>query len=151
MEAKPHRWQTLLAFAIIYLVWGSTFLAIRIGVQEVPPLLLAAMRFLVAGGLLFLWTLTQREGWPSKQEWRSILILGVLIFVVDYGLVFWAEQRVPSGLAAVMLALIPMFMAVTEIIFLGTQRMTMRLAIALLIGIGGVVVLVSRSLDPSRR
>jgi drug/metabolite transporter (DMT)-like permease len=147
METKPPRWQTLLAFAIIYLVWGSTFLAIRIGVQEVPPLLLAAMRFLVAGVLLLTWTLSQREGWPSKREWISILWLGLLIFVVDYGLVFWAEQRVPSGLAAVMLALIPMFMAVTEIIFLGTQRMTMRLAAALLIGICGVGVLVSRSLD----
>jgi drug/metabolite transporter (DMT)-like permease len=69
----------------------------------------------------------------------------VLIFVLDYGLLFWAEQRVPSGIAAVMLATIPAFMALSEIILLGTQRMTARLAIALLVGIAGVAVLISRS------
>ena len=70
-----------------------------------------------------------------------------LIFVLDYGLLFWAEQRVPSGIAAVMMATIPVFMALSEIIFLGTQRLTLRLALALLIGIGGVAVLMSRSLN----
>jgi drug/metabolite transporter (DMT)-like permease len=71
----------------------------------------------------------------------------VLIFVLDYGLLFWAEQRVPSGVAAVMMATIPVFMVVSEIVFLRTQRLTLRLALALLIGIGGVVVLASRSLN----
>ena len=70
-----------------------------------------------------------------------------LIFVFDYGLLFWAEQRVPSGIAAVMLATIPVFMALSEIIFLRTQRLTVRLALALLIGIGGVAVLMSHSLN----
>ena len=74
-------------------------------------------------------------------------MLGLLIFVLDYGLLFWAEQRVPSGLAAVMLATIPLFMALLEIIFLRTQRFTLRLALALLIGVGGVAVLMSRSLS----
>jgi drug/metabolite transporter (DMT)-like permease len=91
MEAKTHRptWKTLLAFAIIYFVWGSTFFAIRVGIHEVPPLVFAAMRFLVA----------------------------LLIFVIDYGLMFWAEQRVPSGVAAVMMATIPVFIALSEIFF----------------------------------
>ena len=77
----------------------------------------------------------------------SAFLLAVLIFVLDYGLLFWAEQRVPSGIAAVMMATIPVFMALSEIIFLRTQRLTVRLALALLIGIGGVAVLVSRSLN----
>jgi drug/metabolite transporter (DMT)-like permease len=77
----------------------------------------------------------------------SILVLAFLIFVVDYGLLFWAEQRVPSGIAAVMMATIPVFMALSEIIFLRTQRLTARLALALLIGVGGVAVLMSRSLN----
>jgi drug/metabolite transporter (DMT)-like permease len=77
----------------------------------------------------------------------SATLLALLIFVVDYGLLFWAEQRVPSGLAAVMMATIPVFMALSEIIFLRTQRLTLRLAVALLIGIAGVAVLVSRSLN----
>jgi len=149
MEAKIHRpaWKTLLAFAIIYFVWGSTFLAIRVGVGEVPPFLLAAMRFLIAGLVLYGWMIAHGERSPSVRQWMSASLLAILIFVFDYGLLFWAEQRVPSGIAAVMLATIPVFMALSEIFFLRTQTLTARLALALLIGIGGVAVLMSRSLN----
>ena len=149
MESKTHppRWQTLLAFAIIYFVWGSTFLAIRVGVREVPPFLLAAMRFVVSGLALYVWMIARGERSPAVREWISACLLAILIFVLDYGLLFWAEQRVPSGIAAVMMATIPVFMALSEIIFLRTQRLTVRLSFALLIGLGGVAVLVSRSLD----
>ena len=147
--AKEHRpaWMTLTAFAIIYFVWGSTFLAIRVGVHEVPPLLFAAMRFLTAGILLFGWTIARREHSPNLRQWISVFLLAFLIFVVDYGLLFWAEQRVPSGIAAVMMAVIPAFMALFEIIFLRTQRLTIRLCIALLIGFAGVAVLMSHSFN----
>src|SRR5579863_4839717 len=149
METNTHRpaWKTLLAFAIIYLVWGSTFLAIRVGVHAVPPLLFAAMRFLVAGLILCGWLIARGERSPSAREWMSASLLGMIIFVGDYGLLFWAEQRVPSGIAAVMLATIPAFMALSEIIFLRTQELTARLAFALLIGLGGVAVLLSHSLN----
>jgi drug/metabolite transporter (DMT)-like permease len=149
MESKTHRpaWKTLLAFAIIYFVWGSTFLAIRIGVHEVPPLLFAAARFLTAGLVLFGWMIARGERSPTRRQWMSILLLALLIFLIDYGLLFWAEQRVPSGVAAVMMATIPVFIALSEILFLGTQRLTVRLALALLIGIGGVAVLMSHSLS----
>jgi drug/metabolite transporter (DMT)-like permease len=149
MEAKTHRpaWKTLLAFAIIYFVWGSTYFAIRVGVREVPPFLLAAMRFLVAGLVLYGWMIAQGERSLSGRQWMSAFILALLIFVFDYGLVFWAEQRVPSGITAVMMATIPVFMALSEIILLRTQRLTVRLALALLVGIGGVAVLTSRSLN----
>ena len=147
MEGKSHRttWTTLLAFAIIYFVWGSTFLAIRVGVREVPPFLLAAMRFVVAGGVLYGWLIVRGERSPSGRQWLSAVLLAVVIFVMDYGLLFWAEQRVPSGLAAVMLATIPSFMTLSEIIFLRTRRLTIRLALALLIGLAGVAVLVSHA------
>jgi drug/metabolite transporter (DMT)-like permease len=144
---QPATWKTLLAFAIIYFVWGSTFLAIRIGVQEVPPFLFAAMRFFLAGVILYVWLLVQREHLSVGRQWLSIILLATLIFVGDYGLVFWAEQTVPSGTTAVMLATIPAFMALSEILVLRTQRMTLRLALALLIGIAGVAVLVSRSVN----
>src|SRR5271154_5951750 len=149
MEAtpRPRRWKILLAFAIIYFVWGSTFLAIRIGVREVPPLLFAAMRFLVAGLVLYGWMIARGERSPSSRQWMSVVLLALLIFVVDYGCLFWAEQRVPSGIAAVMLATIPVFIALSEIIFLRTQQLTLRLAMALLIGIAGVAVLMSHSLS----
>ncbi len=149
MATGTHRptWKTLLALAIIYFVWGSTFLAIRVGVREVPPFLFAAMRFSVAGLVLCLWTIARGERLPRGREWASAFTLATLIFVLDYGLLFWSEQRVPSGIAAVMLALIPVFMALSEIILLRTQKLTVRLAVALLIGIGGVAVLMSRSLN----
>jgi drug/metabolite transporter (DMT)-like permease len=149
MEGKAHRptWKTVLAFAIIYLVWGSTFLAIRVGVREVPPFLLAAMRFAIAGLVLYGWMIVRGERSPTGRQWTSAFLLAVLIFVLDYGLLFWAEQRVPSGIAAVMMATIPVFMALSEIIILRTQRLTARLALALLIGLGGVAVLMSRSLS----
>ena len=147
MEAEAHRpaWKTLLAFAIIYFVWGSTFLAIRVGVREVPPFVLAAMRFLVAGLVLYGWMIVQGERSPSGRQWVSAFLLALLIFVLDYGLLFWAEQRVPSGIAAVMMTTIPVFIALLEIIFLRTQRLTGGLALALLIGIVGVAVLMSHS------
>jgi drug/metabolite transporter (DMT)-like permease len=147
LKTHPATWKTLLAFAIIYFVWGSTFLAIRVGVREVPPFLLASMRFLVAGLVLFGWMIARGERSPSVRQWLSASLLALLIFVFDYGLLFWAEQRVPSGIAAVMMATIPVFMALSEIIILRTQRLSVRLALALLIGIGGVAVLVSRSLN----
>ncbi len=146
-QSHPPAWKILLAYAIIYLVWGSTFLAIRIGVREVPPFLLAAMRFLIAGLAIYLWMLTQGERSPTMRQWGSAFLLATLIFVMDYGLLFWAEQRVPSGIAAVMLATIPAFMALSEIAILRTQRLTLRLALALVIGLGGVAVLMSRSLN----
>lgn len=148
MEATSHRpqWKTLLAFGIIYFVWGSTFLAIRIGVHEVPPFLLAAMRFLIAGVVLYGWMIAHGERSPDRRQWISAFIMALLIFVFDYGLLFWAEQHVPSGIAAVMMATIPVFMALSEIVFLRTRKMTVQLALALLIGMGGVAVLMSRSL-----
>lgn len=84
---------------------------------------------------------------PTGRQWVSVSALALMIFLVDYGLLFWAEQRVPSGIAAVMLATIPAFMALSEIILLRTRRLTFRLGLALLIAIGGVAVLVSRSLN----
>jgi len=149
MEAATHRptWKTLSAFAIIYLVWGSTFLAIRIGVREVPPFLLAAVRFLAAGLVLYGWMIARGERSPTARQWRSVFFIAFQIFVVDYGLVFWAEQRVPSGVTAVMLGTIPAFMALSEIIFLRTQKLTLRLTLALLIGFGGVAALMSHSFN----
>jgi drug/metabolite transporter (DMT)-like permease len=149
MEAsfRPPAWKTFLAFAIIYFVWGSTFLAIRMGVREVPPLIFASMRFFVAGLLLYGWLRLSGTASPTGREWIGASTLAVCIFVVDYGLLFWAEQRVPSGIAAVMLATIPVFMTLAEIIFLRTQQLTFRLGLALLIGIAGVSVLVSHSIS----
>ncbi len=138
-------WKTLLAFGVVYFVWGSTFLAIRVGVHEVPPLLFAALRFAIAGAALYGWTRVTREAAPKGKEWGAVALLATLIFVCDYGLLFWAETRVPSGIAAVMLATIPAFIAIAEVVLLRTRRFTAPLAVALLVGLAGVAVLTLRS------
>ena len=144
-SSRPASWKILLAFAIIYFVWGSTYLAIRVGVREVPPFLLAGMRFTAAGILLYGWLRLAGTKPPTKREWMAATFLGALIFLFDYGCLFWAEQRVPSGIAAVVLATIPVFITLLEIIFLRTQRLTLRLALALVVGLCGVAVLMNRS------
>jgi len=87
------------------------------------------------------------ERQPTRREWASASLLAIMFFVLDYGLLFWAEQRVPSGVAAIMMATIPVFIALAEIVLLRTQRLTFRLGLALLIGMGGVAVLMSHSLN----
>jgi len=143
--ARPASWKILLAFGIIYFVWGSTFLSIRVGVREVPPFLLAGLRFVLAGLVLYGWMRLKGVAHPTRREWAGITLQGTLIFLIDYGCVFWAEQRVPSGITAVVLATIAVFIALLEIIVLRTQRLTARLGLALLAGICGVGVLMSRS------
>jgi drug/metabolite transporter (DMT)-like permease len=145
LPIRPASWKLLLAFAIIYIVWGSTYLAIRVGVREIPPLLMAAMRFAVAGFVLYGWARLRGAPAPTRREWVSASLMASMVFLCDYGCLFWAEQRVPSGIAAVVLATIPVFITISEIILLRTQHLTLRLAISLLIGIAGVAVLVNHS------
>src|SRR5579863_10554936 len=97
MESAHHppKWKILLAFGIIYFVWGATFFAIRVGVHEVPPLLFCAMRFVAAGLIVFIWAIAHKERPPSRRQWISAFLLAFLIFVVDYAFLFWAEQRIP--------------------------------------------------------
>src|SRR5258708_774454 len=139
--SRPARWKILLAFAIIYLVWGSTYLAIRVGVREMPPFLMAGLRFTAAGLALYGWMRLTGVPSPNWIEWRGATILGTLMFLIDYACLFWAEQRVPSGVSAVVLATIPVCITLLEIIFLRTQRLSVRLSLGLLVGIVGVAVL----------
>src|SRR5882757_11248946 len=82
--------RVVLAFLAIYILWGTTFLAIRIAVHEVPPLFAAGVRMFVAGTVLFGWTRLKGAAWPTAQQWRSLTLMGMLMFVLDYGLLFWA-------------------------------------------------------------
>jgi drug/metabolite transporter (DMT)-like permease len=145
IRSRPASWKILLAFAIIYLVWGSTYLAIRVGVREMPPFLMAGLRFTVAGLALYGWMRLTGVPSPSWREWRGATVLGTLMFLIDYACLFWAEQHVPSGVSAVILAAIPVCITLLEIIFLRTQQLTVRLSLGLLVGIVGVAVLMNPS------
>jgi drug/metabolite transporter (DMT)-like permease len=108
--ARPARIEAIFAFLAIYLIWGSTFLAIRVTVESIPPLFTAATRHLVAGSILLAWALWKGER-PTRQGWRAGLILGFLFFFVSHGLLHWAELKVPSGVAALVIAIEPAIVA----------------------------------------
>jgi drug/metabolite transporter (DMT)-like permease len=108
--ARPARIEAVFAFLAIYVIWGSTFLAIRYAVESIPPLFTAATRHLVAGSILLAWALWKGER-PTRQGWRAGLILGFLFFFVSHGLLHWAELSVPSGVAALVIAIEPAIVA----------------------------------------
>src|ERR1700712_5343806 len=105
----------LAAFAAVYTVWGSTYLAIRFAVETLPPLLMAGARFLIAGAILLSWArLRGGHGWPSRRDWLTGFITGALLLLGGNGAVVWAEQRVPSGLAGLLVAAMPFWMVLAE-------------------------------------
>lgn len=109
------RAEILLAFAAVYVLWGSTYLAIRIGVETIPPFVLAGLRHLTAGLLLYGWVRgTKRAARPERRHWRSAALVGGLLLLGGNGLVTWAEQRVPSGLAALIVASVPLWMTAID-------------------------------------
>jgi len=133
--------RVILAFLSIYILWGTTFLAIRIAVREVPPLFAAGTRMFIAGTVLFGWMQLRGAAWPTKRQWRSLALMGGLMFVVDYGLLFWAEKYVPSGIAAVLSATVPLMTIAFEIFVFRLQPFRWRLVSAVVLGFCGVAVL----------
>jgi len=131
----------VLAFFAIYILWGTTYLAIRVVVGEMPPLFAAGVRFTVAGAALFGFMRMRSVEGPSRRQWRNLLAISLLMFVVDYGALFWAEKYVPSGIAAVLLATIPIFTLALEMFVLGKQPFRWAVAVATLLGFAGVGVL----------
>jgi drug/metabolite transporter (DMT)-like permease len=134
-------WAALVA---VYLVWGSTYLAIRVTVRTIPPLLSASVRFLIAGALLYAWAITRgerRTDRPRAVHWRSAAIIGMAMLFGGNGLVSLAEQTVPSSLAALLLATIPLWMVLIRGLVL-RERVVWREGAGLVIGFGGIVLLV---------
>lgn len=133
-----------LAFAAIYLIWGSTYLAIRYAVETIPPLVAAGVRHSVAGGILLAWSL-MRGFRPKREHWIAGMIIGALFFLIGHGSLHWAEQYVGSGLAALLIATEPMFILVMAWA-LGQQRISRISALGLAVGVAGVVVLLGSEL-----
>src|ERR1700756_59623 len=131
----------VMAFFAIYFLWGTTFLAIRIAVEELPPLFAAGARFFIAGIVLLGFMLAKGEAAPTAKQWRSLLVMSLLMFVAEYGPLFWAEKYVPSGVVSVLAATIPILTLVLEMLVLRQQRWRLSLAGATLLGFAGVGVL----------
>lgn len=140
----PLRTRLLVSFAAIYLVWGSTFLAIRWAVETIPPFSMMGVRCLAGGAILLalgLWR--ERElRWPTRREWGGALVVGSLLFVGCHGILALAEQNVDSGISALYLATIPLFVPLLGWALTGDRRPSLRLTIALVGGFGGVALLV---------
>ena len=124
------------------LIWGTTYLAIRISLETIPPLLMAAMRWIAAGGLLITVLALRGERLPARREWPSLTILGILLLGFGNGAVVWAEQTVPSGLTAVLVATSPFWMVGIDALMPGGEPITLRRLLGLIVGFGGIVLLV---------
>jgi drug/metabolite transporter (DMT)-like permease len=136
--------RVLLAFAAIYVLWGGTFLAIRITVLEVPPLFASGVRFFIAGGLLYVFMRLRGEPIPSAVQWRGILLASLCMFVVTYAALFWAEQYVASGVTSVIEATLPVTTVTLEVFAFRQQQFRWRTAAAVVLGFCGVAILLFR-------
>lgn len=132
----------LAAFAAVYVIWGSTYLAIRFAVETLPPLLMVGTRFLVAGVLLLLWARWHDRQRPTRQDWQTSAVAGVLMLTGGNGAVVWAEQRVPSGIAALLVAVVPLWMVLLEWLRPGGHRPRAAVFAGLALGLIGLSVLV---------
>jgi drug/metabolite transporter (DMT)-like permease len=132
----------IMAFAAVYVVWGSTYLAIRFGVETIPPFMMAGMRFICAGLLLYGWARLRGASSPSLKQWQSAAIIGVLLLFVANGGVTWAEQRVPSGIAALLAATVPLWIVLLDWILHGAARPRPGVIAGLIVGFAGVLMLI---------
>jgi drug/metabolite transporter (DMT)-like permease len=140
---SEHRGRLLLAFAAVYVIWGSTYLGIRIAIETMPPLLMAAGRFVVAGAVLYVVARWRGAPAPSRANWIAATIVGALLLLGGNGGVAWGELVVPSSLAALLVATEPLWIAVLDWMRPGGQRPTLFVTLGLLLGFAGVVLLVS--------
>lgn len=146
-SARPHqnpRSRVIAAFVAIYLVWGSTYLAISFAVETIPPILMVGTRFLVSGAVLYMWSRWRGQPRPTKPEWRDAFVTGLLLCCGN-GAVAWAEQRVPSGLAALLVAIVPLWMVVVDWLRPRGVRPRVSVIAGLVVGLVGLYVLIGPS------
>lgn len=141
MRMRPSRLRLLLAFAAVYTIWGSTYLAIKISIETIPPFLMAGGRFLIAGALLYGLARWRGAPKPAPAEWRAAALVGSLMFLGGNGALTWAELHVPSGLAALLLSVIPLWMVLLHHLQL-RRGLGPQLILGLALGLGGIGLLV---------
>jgi len=142
-QAASHRTLLIVAFATVYVVWGSTYLAIRVAVETMPPFLLAGARFLFAGAVMFVWLRLKGVPMPDKRQWFHATIAGVLMLLGGNGLVVWAEQTVSSSLTALLVALTPVWFALLDWARPAGKRPALYTWAGIIVGFAGVALLVT--------
>lgn len=139
---QPTRLGLFTAFAAIYLIWGSTYLAIRFAIETLPPFLMTGFRFLAAGLLLYGWTRLRGAPRPARSHWAVAAMVGTAMLVFGVGGVSWAEQRVTSGAAALIVAVGPLWMVLIDWLFYGGERPDLKVLVGILLGFAGVAILI---------
>jgi drug/metabolite transporter (DMT)-like permease len=141
-EKGASRAQIIAAFASIYIIWGSTYLAIRYAIETIPPFIMGGTRFLVSGALLYLWARSRGASRPTKLHWRNAIIAGGFLLLGGNGAVVWAEQFVPSGLTALLVSILPFWLVIIEWVRPPRRRPTGAVLVGLVVGFIGIIVLV---------
>ncbi len=141
--SKKLRLNIILGLICLYVIWGSTYLAIRFGVETIPPFIMAGFRFLIGGALFYGWAKIKGAPNPEKIHWLSALIVGTLLVVGGNGLVNWSEKTLPSGIAALLVAMMPFYMVLFDWIRPNGKRPGWIIMLGLLLGFGGVVFLIN--------
>ncbi|GAC1410247.1 MAG: drug/metabolite exporter YedA [Gemmatimonadaceae bacterium] len=141
-EKRASRAQILAAFASIYIIWGSTYLAIRYAIQTIPPFIMGGVRFLAAGVLLYFWARYRGARRPTRLHWRNAIIAGGFLLLGQHGAVNWAEQFVPSGLTALLVSILPFWLVIIEWVRPPRKRPSGAVLVGLVLGFIGIIVLV---------
>src|SRR5256885_11895113 len=144
-DSKPRSGSLILAFLAVYVVWGSTYLAMRFGVESFPPLLLAGTRFLTTGVILYPVLRWKTGIKPTAQHWKTASITGVLLLFIGNGGVCWAEQTVPSGVTALLVAMVTLWMVLVDWLRPGGYRPSSRGFFGIILGFAGLALLVGPS------
>lgn len=139
---QPSRARLVLAFAALYFLWGATYFGIKVGIETIPPFLMAGARHIVAGLLLFVWVRIRNNERPTLRHWSSAAAIGALMLFGGNGGVSWAVQVVPSGIAAVIIALMPLWLVVLDWLRPGGIKPSARVVVGLVLGFAGIVLLV---------
>lgn len=142
MSEHPTRGAVITAFAALYIIWGSTYLAIRVAIETLPPFLMAGVRFLIAGAVLYGWSMLRSPQRPSRAEWKAAAIIGTLLLMGGNGAVVWAEQVVPSGVTALLVAIVPAWFVLLNWLWRKGGRPRGRTVAGLTLGFAGSALLI---------
>jgi len=144
----PSRTALILAFAAIYIIWGSTYLGIRVAVETLPPLLMAGMRFLIAGVLIFSFLKAKGAAWPTLRQWKDQAVIGVFLLLGGNAIVSWCEQTVQSGITSLILGASPIVVVVFDYLKPNGKRPTVGMLIGVGVGIAGIALLLGPDAIP---
>jgi drug/metabolite transporter (DMT)-like permease len=141
-EKRASRAQIIAAFASIYTIWGSTYLAIRYAVETTPPFIMGGVRFVISGALLYIWARYRGAPTPTRLHWRNAIMAGGFLLLGGNGAVVWAEQFVPSGLTALLVSILPFWLVIIEWARPPRKRPSVAVLLGLVLGFIGIIVLV---------